>query len=82
MKKDQIHKPCFARNKLFDPGPVAEMASEVAAKLVDNMKVKAEEGEEEEDEEDLVDPAAEIKEKCGEGQCNLAKVTKSQTKTA
>ena len=58
------------------------MASEVAAKLVDNMKVKAEEGEEEEDEEDLVDPAAEIKEKCGEGQCNLAKVTKSQTKTS
>ena len=54
----------------------------MAAKLVDNMKVKAEEGEEEEDEEDLVDPAAEIKEKCGEGQCNLAKVTNSQTKTS
>ena len=81
MEKDPNWKPCFALNKLVDPGPVAEMASEVAAKLVDNMKVKAEEGEEE-DEEDLVDPAAEIKEKCGEGQCNLAKVTKSQTKTS
>ena len=82
MEKDQNCKPCLVLHKFVDPGPVAEMASEVAAKLVDTMKVKAEEGEEEEDEEDLVDPAAEIKEKCGEGQCNLAKVTKSQTKTS
>ena len=36
-------------------------------------KLKAEEGEEEE-EEDLVDPAMEIKERCGEDNCIGAKV--------
>jgi hypothetical protein len=46
----------------------------MAAKVMDNLKVKAEEGEEEEEEEDLVDPANEIKEKCGEAQCGAAKV--------
>ena len=38
-------------------------------------KLKAEEGEEEEEEEeDLVDPAMEIKERCGEDNCIGAKV--------
>ena len=37
-------------------------------------KLKAEEGEEEEEEEDLVDPAMEIKERCGDDNCIGAKV--------
>ena len=59
---------------------VTDMASEVAAKLLDTVKVKADEGEEEEDEEDLVDPASAIKEKCGEDQCNTAKVDLESSK--
>ena len=54
------------------------MTTEVASKMLDSMKVKADEGEEEEEEEeeeDLVDPAAEIKEKCGEGSCSGMKVS-------
>ena len=52
------------------------MTSEVASKMLDSIKVKADEGEEEEEEEEeeLVDPAAEIKEKCGEGTCSGMKV--------
>ena len=51
------------------------MTSEVASKMLDSIKVKADEGEEEEEEEEeLVDPAAEIKEKCGEGTCSGVKV--------
>jgi len=51
------------------------MASEVAAKIIDRISVKAEdeEDEEEEDEEDLIDPATEIKEKCAEEQCGALK---------
>ena len=37
-------------------------------------KLKAEEGEEEEEEEELIDPAMEIKEKCGDDNCIGAKV--------
>ena len=40
----------------------------------EGMKLKAEEGEEEEEEEELVDPAMEIKERCGENSCIGAKV--------
>ena len=41
----------------------------------EGIKLKAEEGEEEEEEEEeLVDPAMEIKEKCGEDNCIGAKV--------
>ena len=44
----------------------------------EGIKLKAEEGEEEEDEEELIDPAMEIKEKCGEDNCIGAKVGWSQ----
>merc|ERR1712080_565095 len=50
-----------------------DMAAEVAGKVVESLKVKADEGEEDEEEEDLVDPAMGIKEKCGEEHCSMAR---------
>merc|ERR1711936_327730 len=50
-----------------------EESAGVMAAMEGIKKLKAEEGEEEEEEEDLVDPAMEIKERCGEDNCIGAK---------